>query len=143
MEKGKKKNNEGSAPSGSLAREKGGSRVVTKISSCRVNTTSRRGIKRLGISFGSIFFYFPIKVAGGHSLSSWGKSPTPGPRLLMITLGSSQAFPSPVNCVAHFAQFLFFCCFTLFFASFPHYDDWTGLRLFLLQVLGFAILWYP
>ena len=30
-------------------------RVVTKISSCRVNTTSRRGIKRLGISFGSIF----------------------------------------------------------------------------------------
>ena len=31
------------------------SRVVTKISSCRVNTTSRRGIKRLGISFGSIF----------------------------------------------------------------------------------------
>ena len=39
-------------------------RVVTKISSCRVNTTSRRGIKRLGISFGSIFFYFPIKVAG-------------------------------------------------------------------------------
>ena len=53
-------------------------RVVTKISSCRVNTTSRRGIKRLGISFGSIFFYFPIKVAGGHSLSSWGKSPAPG-----------------------------------------------------------------
>ena len=72
------------------------------------------------------FFYFPIKVAGGHSLSSWGKSPTPGPRLLMITLGSSQAFPSPVNCVAHFAhQFLFFCCFTLFFASFPHYNDWS------------------
>ena len=31
-------------------------RVVTKISSCRVNTTNRRGIKRLGISFGSIFF---------------------------------------------------------------------------------------
>ena len=40
------------------------SRVVTKISSCQVNTTSRRGIKQLGILFGSIFFYFPIKVAG-------------------------------------------------------------------------------
>ena len=53
-------------------------RVVTKISSCRVNTTSRRGIKRLGISFGSIFFHFPIKVAGVHSLSSRGKSPAPG-----------------------------------------------------------------
>ena len=24
------------------------------------------------------FFYFPIKVAGGHSLSSRGKSPAPG-----------------------------------------------------------------
>ena len=52
-------------------------RVVTKISSCRVNTTSRRGIKRLGISFGSIFVLFPIKVAGGHSLSSRGKSAAP------------------------------------------------------------------
>ena len=28
---------------------------VTKISSCGVNTTSRQGIKQLGISFGSIF----------------------------------------------------------------------------------------
>ena len=40
-------------------------RVVTKISSCRVNTTSRRGIKRLGISCGSIFLLFSNK-------SSWG-----------------------------------------------------------------------
>ena len=31
---------------------------VTKISSCQVNTTSRRGIKLLGISFGSIFLLF-------------------------------------------------------------------------------------
>ena len=55
------------------------SRVVTKISSCWVNTTSRQGIKRVGISFGSIFFfYFPIKVAGGHSISCQGKSPAPG-----------------------------------------------------------------
>ena len=33
-------------------------RVVTNISSCRVNTTSRRGIKQLGISLGSIFLLF-------------------------------------------------------------------------------------
>ena len=39
-------------------------RVVAKISSCGVNTTSRRGIKHLEVSFGSDFFYFPIKVAG-------------------------------------------------------------------------------
>ena len=44
-------------------------RVVTKMSSFRVNTISRRGIKRLGISFGSIFFYFPIKVAGENPRS--------------------------------------------------------------------------
>ena len=115
-------------------------RAVTKISSCQVNITSRRGIKQLGISFGSVFLlfsqpppqafhfsqsrgatgdepqgtmgrvqmagkamthpsspshlplhahfhrerdiwvqgsYFPMKVAGGHVLSSWGKSPGP------------------------------------------------------------------
>ena len=40
-------------------------RVVTKISSCRVNTTSRRGIKRLGISFGSIFPLFSNKSSRG------------------------------------------------------------------------------
>ena len=40
-------------------------RVVTKISSCRVNTTSRRGIKRLGISFGSIFLLFSKKSSRG------------------------------------------------------------------------------
>ena len=51
-------------------------RVVTEISSCRVNTTSRRGIKRLGISFGSIFFYFPIKVAGATLLVG-GENPQP------------------------------------------------------------------
>ena len=33
-------------------------RVVTKISSCQVNTISRRGIKWLGISFDSIFLLF-------------------------------------------------------------------------------------
>ena len=41
-------------------------RVVTKNSRCRVNTTSRRGIKQLGVSFSSFFFSFPLKVAGGN-----------------------------------------------------------------------------
>ena len=40
-------------------------RVVTKISSCRVNTTSRHGIKRLGISFDSIFLLFFNKSSQG------------------------------------------------------------------------------
>ena len=41
------------------------SRIVTKISSCRVNTKCRRRIKQLGISFGSIFLLFSNK-------STWG-----------------------------------------------------------------------
>ena len=41
------------------------SRVVTKILSCRVNTTSRRGIKWLGICFGSIFLLFSNKSSRG------------------------------------------------------------------------------
>ena len=53
------------------------SRDVTKILSYKVNITSRRGIKQLGISFGSPFFYFPMKVAEGHIHSSRGKSPAP------------------------------------------------------------------
>ena len=32
--------------------------AVTEISSCRVNTTSKWGIKQLGFSFGSIFLPF-------------------------------------------------------------------------------------
>ena len=43
-------------------------RVVTKISSCQVNTTSRRGIKQQGISFSSIFLLFSNKSSRGpHS----------------------------------------------------------------------------
>ena len=43
-------------------------RVVIKISSCRVNTTSRQGIKHLGISFGSNFLLFSNKSSRGpHS----------------------------------------------------------------------------
>ena len=40
-------------------------RAVTKILSCRVNTTSRRGIKQLEISFGSIFRLFSYESSRG------------------------------------------------------------------------------
>ena len=59
-------------------------RVVTKISSCRVNTTSKRGIKRLGISFGSIFSPFSNKSSRGPLSQQPGK--IPGPQLLMTIL---------------------------------------------------------
>ena len=53
------------------------SRAVTKISSCRVNTTSRRGIKQLGISFGSIFLPFSYE-------SSRGKCPALGSKVTAL-----------------------------------------------------------
>ena len=54
--------------------------VVPKTSSfwVRVNTTSTRGIKQLGIYFGSVSI-FPMKVAGGHWFIVGGGYP--GPRL--------------------------------------------------------------
>ena len=60
-------------------------RDVTNISSCWVNTTSRREIKQLGISFGSIFFCFPMKVAGSMFLVARGN---PWSLLLMTALSS-------------------------------------------------------
>ena len=42
------------------------SRAVTKISSCRVNTTSKQGFKQLGISFGSIFLLFSCESSRGN-----------------------------------------------------------------------------
>ena len=44
-------------------------RAVTKISSCRVNTTSRQGIKQLGISFGQTFLLLSYESSGGKSLA--------------------------------------------------------------------------
>ena len=38
---------------------------VTKISSCRINTTSRWGINQLGFSFGSIFLLFSFESSQG------------------------------------------------------------------------------
>ena len=58
------------------------SRVVTKISRCWVNTTSRRGIKQLWVSFGYIFLLFCFKVAGGliNSSREGGGGETPAAR---------------------------------------------------------------
>ena len=39
--------------------------VVTKISSCWVNTTGRQGIRQLGISFGCIFLLFSNNSSQG------------------------------------------------------------------------------
>ena len=47
--------------------------VVTKISSCWVHTTSRRGIKQLGISCGSIFLLFSNKSSQGPHSQQPGK----------------------------------------------------------------------
>ena len=70
-------------------------RVVTKISSCRVNTRSRQGIKRLGISFGSIFLLFSNKSSRAPLSQQPGK--IPGPRLLMTTLIVSCFFTRKVT----------------------------------------------
>ena len=55
---------------------------VTKISSCRVNTTSRQGIKQLGISFGSICLLFSYATSQGHVQNTLGVIPR-----LMFTSG--------------------------------------------------------
>ena len=50
-------------------------RVVTTISSCWVNTTSGWGIKRLGISFGSIFLLFSTIIHLTHDeKSDWSRA---------------------------------------------------------------------
>ena len=62
----------------------GCSRVVTKISGCLVNTTSRRGIKQLGTSFSSTFLLFSFESSQGRHSQQPGE--IPGPRLLMTAL---------------------------------------------------------
>ena len=54
---------------------------VTKISSCWVKTTSRRGIKQLAISFSAMFLVFSYESSLGHSsytVVTWG-NPRPAP----------------------------------------------------------------
>ena len=44
--------------------------AVTKISSCQVNTTGRRGIKQLDISFDSIFLLFSYERSRGEVVNN-------------------------------------------------------------------------
>ena len=74
---------------------------ITKISGCRVNTTSRRRIKQLGIFLVLFFFYFPMKVARGHNHSSRGKS-----RHLMTAL--CQGIVCDIN--PALCRYLCICC---------------------------------
>ena len=73
--------------------------VVTKISSCQVNTTSRRRIKQLGISFGSIFLLFCDERSRGPRSQQPGE--IPGPCLLMTALlmGDNANYRFTSNCV--------------------------------------------
>ena len=64
-------------------------RVVAKISGCRVNAISRRGIEQLGSSFGSIFLLFPRRVAGAHAHTCSSQGNT-WPRLLVTALCSGS-----------------------------------------------------
>ena len=44
--------------------------AVTKISSCQVNTTGRRGIKQLDISFDSILILFSYERSRGEVVNN-------------------------------------------------------------------------
>ena len=70
-------------------------RVVTTMSSCQGNTSSRWEIKQLEISFFLVFSFFPMKVARGHVHSSRGG--IHGPRLLMTALVDTSSFDIPLS----------------------------------------------
>ena len=75
-------------------------RVVTKMSSCQVTTTSTRGIKQLGISFGSIFLLFSNKSSQGPLSQQPGKIPSS--RLLMTTLNNDRKIPGVITFRGYF-----------------------------------------
>ena len=52
-------------------------RAVANVSSCRVYVIGRRGSVQEGSSSGSIFLFFPMKVAGVHAHSSQGNPQPP------------------------------------------------------------------
>ena len=64
-------------------------RVVTKIASCWIHTTSRWRIKQLGISFGSSFLLFSNKSSRGPHSYQLGEIPSP--QLLMTALRISRS----------------------------------------------------
>ena len=65
-------------------------KAVTKISSCRLRTTSRRGIKQLGISLVLFFISFPMKVAVGNP---WPPplNASPDEYIAVLTLGIAHS----------------------------------------------------
>jgi len=58
-------------------------RAVTKISSYHIYAIRRRGIEQLGISPGSIFLLFPLKIAKHHA-HTIGGNPQPLVRALIV-----------------------------------------------------------
>ena len=70
-------------------------RAVSKISSCRVVTTSRWGVKQLANSFASIFLLFSYKRRQGQCSSLPGKIPSPQP--LMRLMIHKPTGPNLVN----------------------------------------------
>ena len=61
-----------------------------RFQSCWVNITSRRGIKQLGISSGSIFILFSSEISRAPHSQQPGEIPSPG--LLMTTLSTVQVY---------------------------------------------------
>ena len=55
-----------------------------RFPSCRVNTTSKQGIKQLGVSFGYIFLQFSYKSSQG--LYAWKPEGIPGPQPVTTAL---------------------------------------------------------
>ena len=70
-------------------------RDVTNFLSCRIDTTSRRGINELGICFGSIFLLCSYESSQGPHSQQPGEIPSPWP--LITALGNLFALWSDLN----------------------------------------------
>ena len=80
--------------------------VVTKVSSCWVNTTGRQGIKQLGISFGSIFLLFSNNSSQGRHSQQPGEIPGPWLPMTALFMTELQCLPA-----CHFKVYYFLCNF--------------------------------
>ena len=70
-----------------------------RFPSCQVNTTSRQGIKELGISFGYIFPLFSYESSRG--LCAWKPEESPGPQPVMTALPITfRGLNDPYNIMA-------------------------------------------
>ena len=105
-------------------------RVVTKISSCWVYTTSRRGIKQLGISFGSITEKnnrFPFLDILGY-LKNTHKNPTFG-RVRQVPI-RELGWEFPCWDLSHCGKFGIFMGYSLNTLKYPN----MGFRYFFLCI---------